>query len=86
MRNGIIHVIGRLLASKVFAEKGDSATNTRDSLLKVLEERFRDVNAFVRSKVLQTWAHLCEQRQIPLKKLPTVTELTVSRLEDKVIS
>lgn len=63
MRNAVVHTIGRLLSSKALEPGPDTrpeAASTRDSLLKVLEERVRDVNAFVRSKVLQSWAFLCE--------------------------
>ena len=88
MRNGVIHMVGRLLASNIFeGDKAESA-QTRDSLFKILEDRFRDMNAFCRSKTLQTWAHLLslhsqQRRIIPLKVLPTVTRLTIGRLEDK---
>lgn len=63
MRNGVVHVVGRLLASKPLEPGPDArpeAASHRESLLAVLEERYRDVNTFVRSKVLQTWAFLCE--------------------------
>lgn len=92
MRNGVIHMVGRLLASNLFAEgpNGEKAENaaTRDSLFKILEDRFRDMNAFCRSKTLQTWSYLFslhsqQRRIIPLKVLPVVTRLTIGRLEDK---
>lgn len=89
MRNGVIHMVGRLLSSNLFeGEHAQENAQTRDSLFKILEDRFRDMNAFCRSKTLQTWSHLLslhsqQRRIIPLKVLPNVTRLTIGRLEDK---
>jgi condensin complex subunit 1 len=81
MRNGIIHAIGRLICSM----RDDPArAETRDSLLDILLDRAkRDVNAFTRSKALQTWSFLAESRAIPHRRLAAVAATASSRLEDK---
>jgi condensin complex subunit 1 len=86
LRNGVVQVLGHL-ARDAFdqseATQDESLANTRDSLLSILEERFHDVHAFTRSKVLQTWQTLVEAKAVPLAFLPSVTRLTCSRLRDK---
>jgi len=62
MRNGVIQVIGFMIGVQHEGEdaRADATTKTRDSLLEILIERFRDINAYTRSKVLQTWSYLCQ--------------------------
>jgi condensin complex subunit 1 len=67
MRNGVIQVITYLIHKALQPQddqqmdKMTAATlNTRDSLLHLLLERFYDVNAFARSKVIQSWSYLCQ--------------------------
>jgi hypothetical protein len=59
MRNGIVHAVGRLLASNSLFDRPEGEA-TRATLLKVLEDRVRDVNSFARSKALQTIGSLVE--------------------------
>lgn len=86
LRNGVVQVLGHL-ARDAFdqseAAQDENLANTRDSLLSILEERVYDVNAFTRSKVLQTWQTLVEAKAVPLAFLPSVTRLTCGRLRDK---
>jgi len=75
MRNGIIHAIGILISSNRTAD---------DPLLKVLSERaMKDVNAFTRSKALQTWATLADDKVVPFKLFPKICAIAASRLDDK---
>eukprot|EP00899_Mesostigma_viride_P025352 jgi/Mesvir1/6000/Mv00748-RA.2 len=70
---------------------GPEATNAnsiarlrnKQALLDLLMERARDVNAYTRTKVLQTWASLAERRAIPLGSWNAVASLACGRLEDK---
>lgn len=59
MRNGIIQLLGFLVA-KAFTgeEREEEDAETREDILNILEERFRDVNSYTRSKVFQTWQYL----------------------------
>ena len=62
MRKGIVEILGYLVEAckETVDSKKDisSIISTRDSLLDILEERFRDTNSFTRAKVLQTWQYL----------------------------
>lgn len=81
MRNGILHAIGRLICA--YREDPAQAA-TRDSLFDILLERaLRDVNAFTRSKALQTWVYLAEERAIPYRMFYVVAEVASSRLDDR---
>lgn len=60
-------------------ESLNSISSTRDSLLDILEERFRDVNAFTRSKTIKTWDFLCQNKLVPLNRFLTIIELNIGR-------
>lgn len=81
MRNGILHAIGRLIV----AFRDDATqSGTRESMFEILLDRaLRDVNAFTRSKAMQTWLYLAEARAIPHRSFFSVAEVASSRLEDK---
>lgn len=63
MRSAVIQTLGNILL-KVYEEKDEESnlknSNAIQQLFDILEERFRDVNAFTRSKVIQTWQELCQ--------------------------
>lgn len=61
----------------------EASAKARDHMLEVLFERMRDVNAYTRSKTLQTWSKLVQLRCIPLNKISALVEAAVSRLNDK---
>jgi condensin complex subunit 1 len=86
MRNGIIQLLGFLVA-KAFTEddknSDGSQSDAREDLLNILEDRFRDVNSYTRSKVLQTWQYLYQQKCVPLNRVSALTAATVDRLRDK---
>lgn len=74
-RNGIVHVIGALIRAE---------PNADDPLLDVLLERsHRDINAFTRSKGLQTWISLAKAKVVPNRLYPTLADMAASRLDDK---
>lgn len=50
---------------------------SKQHLLDTLVDRARDVNAFTRARVLQTWAHLAERKVIPLGHWICVTGIAV---------
>nr|XP_034178145.1 condensin complex subunit 1-like isoform X2 [Osmia lignaria] len=84
MRICIINILG-VIVEKILT--GDELTqeqkNQRDECLNILEEHILDVNAYVRSKVLQIWQHLCCEGAIPLAKQGKLLAATALRLEDK---
>ena len=45
-----------------FEKSPEASAKARDHMLEVLFERMRDVNAYTRSKTLQTWSKLVQLR------------------------
>lgn len=84
MRNCTICVIREVVQK---ALTGDDLTqkqkDQRDECLNNLEEHILDNNAYVRSKVLQVWQHLCCEGAIPLARQGKLLAATALRLEDK---
>ncbi|XP_046396855.1 condensin complex subunit 1 [Ischnura elegans] len=82
-----ICVLGVLteIVSQLFngVDLDEAAKASRDSFLDELENHMHDVNAFVRSKVLQYWQRLCREKAIPLTRQHDVLEKAVGRLSDK---
>jgi condensin complex subunit 1 len=56
---------------------------TREQFLDRLQQHVHDINAFVRSKVLQIWLKLFKEQVIPLSRLQQLIPLIVGRLHDK---
>lgn len=84
MRNCVIGVLGAVVQK---ALTGEDLTNEqkeqRDECLDILEEHILDCNAYVRSKVLQTWQRLCCEGSMPLARHGKLLACTALRLEDK---
>ncbi|XP_076630904.1 CAP-D2 condensin subunit [Colletes latitarsis] len=84
MRNCTIIIIGVIVRKSL---NGDNLTqeqkDQRDECLNSLEEHLLDNNAYVRSKVLQVWQHLCCEGAIPLARQGKLLAATALRLEDK---
>ncbi|XP_077998535.1 condensin complex subunit 1-like [Glandiceps talaboti] len=84
MRNGVLGVIGEIVVKVLSKEVMDNKEkNDRDQFLDILEDHIHDVNAFVRSKVMQIWLRLCHEKVVPLNRYKDVVALTIGRLEDK---
>ncbi len=94
LRSAVVTILGRLVIdvyspkiedkeTEGRAEAGLSKLQNKDSCLRLLLERFRDTNAFTRSKVLQTWTNMCECNSIPMGHWNEVAKLAIGRLEDK---
>lgn len=84
MRNCTISIIREVVQK---ALTGDDLTqeqkDRRDECLNNLEEHILDNNAYVRSKVLQVWQHLCCEGAIPLARQGKLLATIALRLEDK---
>lgn len=84
MRNCTISIIREVVQK---ALTGDDLTqeqkDQRDECLNNLEEHILDNNAYVRSKVLQVWQHLCCEGAIPLARQGRLLATIALRLEDK---
>lgn len=84
MRNGVLSVFGEII-SRVYPgpDISQDSRTLRNSMFNKLCDHAHDVNAFVRSKVLQIWYHLCQAGAIPLSRQRNVLPLVVGRLRDK---
>lgn len=90
LRSALVTAMGRLISGAFSDVAGATSTSvqqaklkSKQALLDALVERARDVSSYTRSRVLQTWAQLAEERAIPLSHWLLVTELGSGRLEDK---
>ncbi|ESO89837.1 hypothetical protein LOTGIDRAFT_61640, partial [Lottia gigantea] len=84
LRNGVLSVIGEMLV-KVLSQENleDKLKSTRECFLDKLEDHIHDVNAFVRSRVLQIWLHIVNEKCLPLPRQENLVNLILGRLQDK---
>ncbi|XP_052761140.1 condensin complex subunit 1-like isoform X1 [Mya arenaria] len=84
MRNGVLAAMGEILI-RTLSKEGldDKMKDTRDQFLEHLEDHLHDVHAYVRSKVLQIWFQIVEQKCLPLPHQENLLKLVIGRLEDK---
>lgn len=84
MRNCVLSVMGEILIKVLNKEDLDDKTKTtRDQFLDNLEEHVHDTNAYVRSKCLQIWMSIVNEKCLPLNRQVSLTSLVVGRLQDK---
>ncbi|XP_067004533.2 condensin complex subunit 1 isoform X2 [Anabrus simplex] len=84
MRNAVLTVAGLVVQGCLTGEDlTEERKNQRDELLDHLTEHMLDVNAYVRSKVLQIWRRLLEEQAIPIRNQGKVLKIAVGRLKDK---
>ncbi|XP_077268187.1 CAP-D2 condensin subunit isoform X3 [Temnothorax americanus] len=84
MRNCVIGILGAVVQKALTGEDlTDEQKEQRDECLDNLEEHMLDCNAYVRSKVLQVWQHLCREGAVPLARHGKLLACTALRLEDR---
>ncbi|KAJ3683828.1 hypothetical protein LUZ60_014055 [Juncus effusus] len=88
IRNSLVGVLGKLVAKAFNDLDGDVSNKSlrlrgKQAMLDVLLERFRDVSAYTRSRVMQVWGELCEGSAILIGLWNEVASLAAGRLEDK---
>ncbi|KAJ3043566.1 Condensin complex subunit [Rhizophlyctis rosea] len=89
IRIALLEVIGNLIHNFLATDNSDSAAKSMHAYYDILQERFRDVNSFVRVKVLQVLMKLTEAREgtaitdIPVATRPLLINLAAGRLHDK---
>ncbi|KAJ8320625.1 hypothetical protein KUTeg_002212 [Tegillarca granosa] len=84
MRNGVLEVMGHIHLKVLSKDDLDSKMKAaRDQFLEKLEDHIHDVNAFVRSKVLQIWLLIVNEKCLPLPKQHSLAKLVIGRLQDK---
>ncbi|KAK3104798.1 hypothetical protein FSP39_010318 [Pinctada imbricata] len=84
MRNGVLGILSEILL-KVLSKEDleEKMKDARDQFLEKLEEHVHDIHAFVRSRVLQIWLTLVNEKCIPLPRHEHLLELIIGRLHDK---
>ncbi|XP_052083099.1 condensin complex subunit 1-like isoform X2 [Mytilus californianus] len=84
LRNGVLGVMGEILLKVLSKDDLDNKMKlTRDQFLECLTEHIHDVNAFVRSKLLQIWWNIVNEKCLPLTWQDKVLTLVIGRLADK---
>ncbi|MCO5559135.1 hypothetical protein L7F22_012727 [Adiantum nelumboides] len=88
IRSALISVFGKLVSKASKEADVNSASETsrlrsKQAMIDVMMERSRDVSAYTRSKVLQTWAELCEEHALSIGLWNQVADMAAGRLEDK---
>lgn len=89
MRNAIVQVIGTLIVKASKDPSVDAAGDemarlrSKQGMVDILLERARDKSSYTRSKVLQTWAHLCVESAVSIGHWNLVARVAAGRLEDK---
>ena len=89
MRNGIVSMIGKLIEHGFMP--GDNSHQSmerkqrqKNDLFDILEKRVCDNSSYTRSKVLQIWTHLVQQRVVPAVRLVmSLMPVAKERLYDK---
>jgi condensin complex subunit 1 len=85
MRNSILFIIGEIIIKVLNEEniKNDlKLKQTRNELLDTLCEHIYDVNAITRSKTLQIWRKICDEKKLPLQYQNEIMRRCVGRMED----
>ncbi|NXF94040.1 CND1 protein, partial [Eubucco bourcierii] len=87
LRNAVLSAVAEVLVQVL---KGDqleeAARGTRDQFLEILQTHIRDVNSFVRSRVLQLFTRIVQCRALPLTLFRSLVPLVVERLKDKAVA
>ena len=100
MRNGIVQMIGYLIVKGFDVEKSEENSKkanddededdennnkeTKEELINILEERFRDVNSYTRGRCIHTWQYIIQCRgTITNETMLIVLSNTIGRLQDK---
>ena len=89
MRNSILFIIGEIVVKVLKEESVQNDLNlkkTRNELLDTLCEHIYDSNAITRSKALQIWKKICEEKNMPLQYQNEIMRRCVGRMEDTASS
>lgn len=85
MRNSIIYIYGEIIIKVLNQEttsKDLKLKQMRNELLDTLCEHIHDTNAIARSRTLQVWRRICEEKAMPLNYMNEVMKRCVGRMED----
>ena len=85
MRNAIIYIYGEIIIKVLNQETTSNdlkLKEMRNELLDTLLEHIHDINSFTRSKTLQVWRKICEEKAVPLNYMNELMKRCVGRMED----
>ncbi|KAM6214290.1 condensin complex subunit 1 isoform 2-T2 [Rhynchocyon petersi] len=86
MRNALLAAMAEMILQVLNSDQlEETARCTRDQFLDTLQAHGHDVNSFVRSRVLQLFTRIVQQKALPLTRFQTVVALAVGRLSDKSV-
>ncbi|XP_006891347.1 PREDICTED: condensin complex subunit 1 [Elephantulus edwardii] len=86
MRNALLTAMAEMIIQVLNRDQlEETARDTRDQFLDTLQAHGHDVNSFVRSRVLQLFTRIVQQKALPLTRFQTVVALAVERLSDKSV-
>ncbi|KAL8621609.1 hypothetical protein ACOMHN_036842 [Nucella lapillus] len=83
LRNGVLGMMGEILTHILSKEGLDSHQKVaRDGFFDRLQDHIHDMHAFVRSKVLQIWLNIVNEKCLPLPRQEMLVSLVLGRLQD----
>ncbi|XP_078194831.1 condensin complex subunit 1 isoform X2 [Callithrix jacchus] len=86
MRNAVLAAMAEMVLQVLNGDQlEEAARDTRDQFLDALQAHGHDVNSFVRSRVLQLFTRIVQQKALPLTRFQAVVALAVGRLADKSV-
>ncbi|KAL4700428.1 hypothetical protein H8959_014432 [Pygathrix nigripes] len=86
MRNAVLAAMAEMVLQVLNGDQLEAAArDTRDQFLDTLQAHGHDVNSFVRSRVLQLFTRIVQQKALPLTRFQAVVALAVGRLADKSV-
>lgn len=86
MRNAVLAAMAEMVLQVLSGDQLEAASrDTRDQFLDTLQAHCHDVNSFVRSRVLQLFTRIVQQKALPLTRFQAVVALAVGRLADKSV-
>ncbi|XP_074050547.1 condensin complex subunit 1 isoform X2 [Macrotis lagotis] len=86
MRNAVLAAMTEMVLQVLNGDQlEEAARGTRDQFLDTLQAHGHDVNSFVRSRVLQLFTRIVQQKALPLTRFQAVVTLAVGRLVDKSV-
>uniref|UniRef100_A0A8C5TL43 Condensin complex subunit 1 n=1 Tax=Malurus cyaneus samueli TaxID=2593467 RepID=A0A8C5TL43_9PASS len=86
MRNAILGAMAEVLVQMLNGDQlEEAARGTRDKFLDRLQAHVCDVHSFVRSRVLQLFTRIVQNKALPLTQFQSVVSLAVGRLKDKSV-
>ncbi|XP_016018320.2 condensin complex subunit 1 [Rousettus aegyptiacus] len=86
MRNAVLAAMAEMVLQVLNGDQlEEAARDTRDQFLDTMQAHSHDVNSFVRSRVLQLFTRIVQQKALPLTRFQAVVTLAVGRLADKSV-